>query len=172
MADRDDGNRWSDPSGHREFVEPEMPPDPLRDLMYGAVLGTQSFVKAVQHRWSGRKDNREVSGLSAARRRLRFCEIVALVEREYEVAGESLWSKGRKGNEVRDEGIYVARQRGGISLSELGKACGGLGLSAVSLAHRRIAERLPSDNALRRRLEESEKIKRLVEGLEVPKAVE
>ena len=151
---------------YREFVEAEMPQDPLRALMYGAVLGTQSFVEAVQRRLSGRKRDREVSGFSAARRRLRLCEIVALVEREYEVASESLWRKGRKGNEVRDVGIYLARQQGGISLSELGEACGGLGPSAVSLAHRRIAERIQSDEALR------QKIKRLVEGLESLKAIE
>jgi YD repeat-containing protein len=64
----------------------------------------------------------------------------------------SLRRKGKRRNEARDVAIYLARRNWGMPLRETGEFVGDLGSAAVSLAHRRIAERLPCDPALRRRV--------------------
>lgn len=58
---------------------------------------------------------------------------------------------------------YIWRvRREGFPLSEFGEACGGVGPSALSLTHRRIAERMQTDRAFRQR------INRLAKNLKTP----
>ena len=45
---------------YREFVEEDSPQDPLRDLRYGAFLGTDRFVDQVRGRLGRREEDADV----------------------------------------------------------------------------------------------------------------
>jgi putative transposase len=139
--------RWS-----RAFVGSGAPEDPMRRAAHGAVLGTPGFVERVRQALGERAADPEVSRLQEARARPSLATLFQTVARGYRVDAESLRRKGRRRNEARDVAVYLARRHGGIPLREIGEFVGDLGSAAVSLAHRRIAERLPCDPALRRRV--------------------
>lgn len=135
---------------YRAFVEADSPADPLRDVAYGAILGTGRFVAWVRERFLDRQGDREVSGLARARPGRSVAAIGAAVARAYGVDQSALCCRGRKLNIPRDVAIYLARQYAGVRLASIGEAWGGIGPAAVSLAHRRIAEQLTHDRPLRR----------------------
>jgi putative transposase len=137
---------------YREFVGSGAPEDPMRRAAHGAVLGTREFVEQVRQTLWDRAADPEVSRLQEARPRPSLETLFEAVARGYRVDAESLRRKGKRRNEARDVAIYLARRHGGIPLREIGEFVGDLGSAAVSLAHRRIAERLPGDPALRRRV--------------------
>jgi hypothetical protein len=139
--------RW-----YREFVGSGAPEDPMRRAAHGAVLGTPGFVERVRQALGERAADTEVSRLQAARARPTLETLFRTVARGYSVDARSLCRKGKRRNEARDVAVYLARRHWGIPLREIGEFVGDLGSAAVSLAHRRIAERLPCDPALRRRV--------------------
>jgi len=80
------------------------------------------------------------------RRRVGFDEVVKAVEK---VKGEP-WQAfvDRQGDWGRDMVFHLCRQATGMTLRELGEAAGGLDYAAVSVAIRRMGQRLREDSAL------------------------
>ena len=86
----------------------------------------------------------------AWRRLLPFAEVVRAVEA---VKGEP-WAAfaDRKGDSGRDLALYVGRMRCGLTLNELGRHAGGMGIQAVSKACGRMGDRLKTDKGVQRTL--------------------
>jgi hypothetical protein len=86
-------------------------------------------------------------------------QITAAVEKPWEEPWEEV--SQRHGDPGRELAMLIARRYGGMSLSELGEAVGGLQYPAVSDAVRRTSERLKTDGALEKRFKRLCKILKL-----------
>jgi REP element-mobilizing transposase RayT len=139
-------------SRYEAFVRSSLPEDPVRQAAFGAILGTPAFVERVRRVLSDRAADPEVSGLRRARPQPSLATLFRAAARSYGVSLKALRCKSKRRNEARDVAVYLARHGWGLPLREIGEFVGGLGLAAVSLADRRISERLPDDAPLRRRV--------------------
>jgi chromosomal replication initiation ATPase DnaA len=63
----------------------------------------------------------------------------------------------RHGDWGRDAALWFRRRRGRLQLAKLGEFAGEMDYSAVSVAVRRLSERIAKDTKLRRKLEEIER---------------
>ena len=123
--------------------------DPLREMVFGAVLGGRRFVEWARGHLARMREDGEVSGLAKARPRVSLASVLAAVQSAGEAGVGLLVAKGRKRNEARDVAIYLAREHSGCRLSEIGAYFGDLSASAASHAHGRIADRLRKNRRLR-----------------------
>ena len=136
------GTRGEQRRAHRRFVEDVPGGNPLRELAFGAVVGTEHFVAWAREKLRGRKEDAEVARLATARARPSLDAICRAVGGEYGVEVSDLLVKGRKRYESRDVGVHLARELSGLSLKAIGHYFGGMGPSGVSMAHKRVARKL------------------------------
>ena len=139
---------------YRAFVEHEAATNPLLDVQFGAVLGTQRFVDWVRGQLTRRSNDPEIAGLGQAKAPVSLPVICATVCRAWGVEPEVLHTKGRWRNQCRDVAIYLAHMHTGCTLAEIGRRLGGIRPSAVSLAQRRVTQQMCNNRQLRRRLED------------------
>lgn len=130
---------------YRDFVEEGVRKGverPWENVLGQIILGGEAFVRSIQARLKGKKD-REVPSL----RQLSVRPSWEAIAREVEGAGEK-WKALRTGNRSdpkRAVMIYLGRERGGMSLKELGKRVG-LKESSVSQTAGRVSK-LRRENA-------------------------
>ncbi|HPS07593.1 MAG TPA: transposase [Kiritimatiellia bacterium] len=117
-------------------------------LTAAVAIGGTAFVEGLRKKIPKRMG--EGTNARAWRRLLPFAEVVRAVEA---VKGEP-WAAfaDRKGDWGRDLALYVGRMRCGLTLNELGRHAGGMGIQAVSKACGRMGERLKTDKGLQRTL--------------------
>ncbi len=134
---------------YRQFIRDGMA-DGHREEYYDVkeqqYLGGDGFVEEVHRTVDEHEETRPV--------RIAIGEIVQEIVREAGVsAGEVLnKGRGRMGSRLRGEAAYVAREVGGISLTEAAKYLG-RDLSTMSLALKRVEDELGSDGEQRKRLD-------------------
>lgn len=131
-----------------KFIETENEEYPLKELTFGAILGTIQFVERMREKLRNRKEVRndaEISGMIYARPCPKIDEISEAVRGAYGIPKEELCVKGHKGNESRDAAIYLSKKYSRCTCDEIGKYFGGIRPSAVSLGSRRAIERMKSD---------------------------
>ena len=127
---------------YREFVETGVARDPLREMKFGAVLGSRRFVDWFQRQVQSKRDDPEVSHLAKAKARVNLEQVLRAVVQTYGVSEESVRSRDRKRNEARDVAIYLSRLHTGCLSREIGEYFGGIRPAAVSLASKRVEQRL------------------------------
>jgi len=131
-------------SAYKNFVEEgirEGVERPWENLMAQVVLGGEAFVRSIQARLKGKKD-REVPSLRQLAERPSWEAIARKVE-EVGAKWEALRT-GRRSDPKRAVMIYLGRERGGMSLKDLGKRVG-LKESSVSQTAGRVS-RLRQEN--------------------------
>ena len=114
-------------------------------MVFGAVLGTQTFVKWAQRKLDRKKEDREVARLKAAIRRPKLRSICEGVARMYGMEVTRIRKKGCKENVKRDLAIYLSRECSGLRHIEIGQYFGGILPSAVSSSCRRVEEKMEED---------------------------
>ena len=137
---------------YRAYVERSVAEDPLRELVFGAVVGSQSFVEWARDLLKDKSEDREISQLRRAQPRPSVesvCEAVGSVEG---IEVSRLIRKGLKRNESRDLAIYLARLHSGLRLEELGAHFGGISGAAVSHACRRVEARAQKSRTFRKKV--------------------
>lgn len=146
------GSRAEQLRRYRKFVEGERAEDPLKELAFGAVVGSTRFVDWVRDKLSSRKPDSDVSGLELARPRPAVGTVCEIVSRDYGVSEARARLRWKKENAARDAAIYLSRELTGLRNAEIGSYYGGVGASAVSLACARVEIRAAKDARLRRQL--------------------
>ena len=134
---------------YREFVESGVAGDPLREMKFGAALGSRRFVDWFQRQVQSKRDDPEVSHLAKAKARVSLERALRAAAQTYGVAEESVCCRDRKRNELRDVAIYLSRLHTGCLLREIGDYFGGIRPAAVSLASKRVAQRMQKRRQLR-----------------------
>jgi REP-associated tyrosine transposase len=119
---------------------------PWDRLVAGLVLGTEEFAR--QLRKQVKANRREQPALRQLEPPLDWSDIIAVLER---VKGEKwLEFRQRHGDWGRDAALWLGRQRGRYTLSELGELAGGIDYAAVGQAVSRFSKRLQTDSDLQR----------------------
>ena len=130
----------------RERLTEGANPDKLDALRDRVAIGSASFVASVK---SGLAEiGRETDGKRELRRRISIEDIAAVVEEVCGVSWDALFE--RYGDPVKWLVLRIARRTTGMTLSELGKAAGGMDYAAVGMALRRFDRKLPDAPELRR----------------------
>jgi REP element-mobilizing transposase RayT len=136
-----------------------MDPEEFECLRGRVAIGAAAFVE--QARKLVGKVTKEQPERGFARRLASFEKVVELVERG---AVERWVDFGvRRGDVNRDLVMYLARQRSGMTLKEIGERAGGLEYKAVDKAIKRFQVRLQKDKVLRRLVEKCIKTLAIIE---------
>lgn len=123
---------------------------PWERLIAGLVLGSEAFVARLRQQVVG--DRQEQTELRRLGQGVGWEQIVRALE---QARGESWESFGdRHGDWGRDAALWLGRRWGRLSLRQLGQAVGGVSYGAIGQAVRRFGQRLESDPALRRKMEQ------------------
>jgi len=119
------------------------------------ILGSERFKEWIKARFSEKR--RADYELPAAKRfpfRPRLNDVINVVKQSYGVGFEVLRQiKRGKWNEARDVAIYLCRKECGLSLKEIGCEVSMTTYTTISMAHRRVEERLKKDLQFRQRME-------------------
>jgi putative transposase len=114
------------------------------------LLGSEEFVTRLTKCFTGNRN--EQTGLRQAERaRLVWPEICRAISATWKAEWTQL--AGARGNGALPAAWYVGRQFGGMRLTELGQAAGGVAYPAVSIALSRFEKRLKVDRALQRKIQ-------------------
>ncbi len=130
---------------YREFVEEAGAEDPLRELSYGSILGSEEFVDRMREKVSKRRVDAEVSQMVSAVSAVDLSGVSRIVAEAYGYGEADLLVRDRKLHEARDVGIYLSREVTRETNREIGSHFGGIRPAAVSLASKRIKERMKRD---------------------------
>ena len=134
-----------------EYVERDVDENPLKNVVYGAILGSGEFIEKLKEKLQKREQDKEISQLiSAQERTVRLKDIGQIVSKYYGIEIKDIFVKGRKRNSVRDISIYIARRYTSFSNLDIGNYFGGISKSAVSEAFRRIQLKMKKDKRLKR----------------------
>ena len=123
-----------------------------KELIFGAVVGSQSFVDWARGLLSEKGEDRKVSQLSRARLRPSVEAVCEVVADAHGIAVPLLIRKGLKRNESRDVAAYLARVHRGHKLAELGDHFGGISGAAVSHACRQVEAKLQNNRGFRKKV--------------------
>lgn len=147
------GSSRSEQARHyRQFVEGETAGDPLKEMFFGAVVGSARFVNWVRSKLAARRIDAEVSHLAKAKAKPSLASVCGAVSQDYELREADLRIRRRKRNEPRDVAIFLSRECAGVRNIEIGTYYGGIGAAAVSLACARIENRVAENPRFRRRM--------------------
>jgi len=138
---------------YRRFVEEGLLREienPFEQLRWQTVLGDESFVRRLSDKLkSHRAHRREVTGV---RRVLRATEPRGLVERvakHYRIEIKKLLDEPAHGSEARNVAIWLLRQKGALTLREIGVLFGGIDYAAVSQRVRRVDQHMAKHKQFR-----------------------
>ncbi len=140
---------------YRRFVEEGLQrgmPNPLGDVVGGAVLGTEQFVNTIRTRLEDLPDRGDLPALRGLRDKVSVERIVEAVSKEMDIAESMVLSKGRRSNLARGIAIYLCRQYSGEKLRGIAERFGGVSEASVSVISREMALLAVTDGSLQEKL--------------------
>jgi len=146
---------------YKEFIEGidiKAVKDPSKQLEGGFILGDTDFVNWVKETFlSKRDDEKEIPQLKQLKPRVAPETIVDQVSKAFNSEAEKIRKKGLKRNKAREVAIYLSRDLGGISCSDLGVFFGGVSGALITMMEKRIAEETTINPRLKRKIEKIKK---------------
>ena len=136
-------------TAYRSYVEEQVregnPEARWKELQNRTILGSKAFAQAALKMVRG--DKREQPEMKRLRSTVKVVDVIHAVE---VVKGEA-WKRfrDRHGDCGRDMVLWLARQRSGLTLRELGGAVSGLDYRSVSSAIRRMNREVHANRRLR-----------------------
>jgi REP element-mobilizing transposase RayT len=146
---------------YKEFIEGvdiNAVKDPSKQLEGGFILGDTDFVNWVKDTFlSKRDDEKEIPQLKKLKPRVAPEIIVEQVSEAFNSEAEKIRKKGLKRNKAREVAIYLSRDLGGISCSDLGVFFGGVSGALITMMEKRIAEETTKNPRLKYKIEKIKK---------------
>lgn len=138
---------------YREFVDEGVRlniANPFRKVRRQIALGDESFEQRLNKRIKAMHDRaREITGLKRSRRVRDSAGLIDRVARHYRVARQTILNPAEPGSEARNVAIWLLRQKGGLTLREIGQIFGGIDYAAISQRIRRLNQRIGKRKRLR-----------------------
>jgi REP element-mobilizing transposase RayT len=136
-----------------ESVENTGIKNPADEVVGGVVLGGVDFVNWVKRSFLNKESNRRaIPQLKRLAPRPTSDAITQVVCDEFGCEREIILQKGKKKNLARDIAVYLCRQLTGETGVALGRRFGICG-AAIAIRHNQIANQLPADRKLKRRID-------------------
>lgn len=137
---------------YRQFVSEgiKQTESPWTRLMGQIYLGSDAFLKKMQHQLERRED----SEIPMRHRRPavpRLADLLARVDRVYGEKADGMMRPTRRPSEARQVAIYLARRVAGLDLKAVAKTFG-MGYTGVSRRVSEVARRIEEDKALGKRI--------------------
>jgi REP element-mobilizing transposase RayT len=138
---------------YREFVEEGLRHNiasPFRQVRQQIALGDETFARRLTERVKRMHySRREITGFRRIKHRPDSSQLIDRVARHYKVPRQAITSRGGPGSEARNVAIWLLRQKGGLTLREIGQVFGGIDYAAVSQRVRRLNQRIGKQKRLR-----------------------
>jgi len=142
---------------YRQFVEEGLLRDianPFQQVQWQSVLGDESFAQRLNDKLKSKRDQqREVTGFKRGGRTTAPAELIDRVARHYRIASQKLVDSSAHGSQARNVAIWLLRQKGGLTLREIGQLFGGLDYAAVSQRIQRLNQQIRRQKLLRKTCE-------------------
>jgi REP element-mobilizing transposase RayT len=139
---------------YRQFVEEGIVREiesPFEQVRWEGVLGDESFARRLYDRFALNKDqSREVTGLRHSLGPTEPTDLIDRVARHYRITRQELLGERLYGFEAPSIAMWLLRQRGALTLREIGQLFGGLDYAAVSQRIRRVNQEIAKGKRLRR----------------------
>ena len=146
---------------YKEFIEGvdiKAVKDLSKQLEGGFILGDTDFVNWIKETFlSKRDDEKEIPQLRKLKPRVAPETIVDQVSKAFSSEAEKIRKKGLKRNKAREVAIYLSRDLGGISCSDLGVFFGGVSGALITMMEKRIAEEITRNPRLKQKIEKIKK---------------
>jgi putative transposase len=146
---------------YKEFIEGvdiKAVKDPSKQLEGGFILGDADFVNWVKDTFLAKRDDeKEIPQLKKLKPRVAPETIVDQVSKAFNSEAEKIRKKGLKHNKAREVAIYLSRELGGISCSDLGVLFGGVSGALITMMEKRIAEEITRNPRLKHKIEKIKK---------------
>jgi len=146
---------------YREFIEGvdiRSVKDPSKQLEGGFILGDTDFVNWVKDTFlSKRDDEKEIPQLKKLKPRVDPETIVDQVGAAFNIEAEKIRKKGLKRNKAREVAIYLSRDLGGMSCSDIGIFFGGVSGALITMMAKRVAEEITVNPKLKYKIEKIKK---------------
>jgi REP element-mobilizing transposase RayT len=146
---------------YKEFIEGadiKSVKDLSKKLEGGFILGDTDFVNWVKETFlSKRDDEKEIPQLKQLKPRVAPEIIVEQVSKAFNSEAEKIRKKGLKRNKAREVAIYLSRDLGGISCSDLGVFFGGVSGALITMMEKRIAEETSRNPRLKQKIQKIKK---------------
>jgi putative transposase len=137
---------------YRRFVEEGLLREienPFEAVQWQSVLGSESFAQKLKEKLNSHSPYaREVTAVRRAARQSDPRKLLARAAAHYGVPVSKLLQERKHGSEARNVAIWLLRQRGDLTLREIGLLFGGIDYAAVSQRIRRVEVRLRRDKHL------------------------
>ena len=138
---------------YREFEEEGLRQNianPFRQVRRQIALGDELFEQRLSKKFKAIQDRqREVTGLMRGRRAADCAQLIERVARHYGIPRQTLTDRDVPGSEARNVAIWLLRQKGGLTLREIGELFGGIDYAAISQRVRRLSQRIGKRKRLR-----------------------
>ena len=155
FADRDADQRTK--IQYRQFVEEGLLREiesPFGQVRWQSLLGDESFARRLSDGFKSKRDQRrEVTGVRRALRVSEPAQLLQHVAEHYGIAHDKLVKERRHASEARNVAMWLLRQKGGLTLREIGLLFGGMDYAAVSDRIRRVNHGIARDRKLRKTCE-------------------
>ena len=142
---------------YRQFVEEGLlreVENPFERVRWQSILGDESFATRFRDRVESEpRQAREITSVRNALRAPEPEELIDRVAKHYRIAREKLLEERDHGSEARNVAMWLLRQRGGLTLREIGLLFGGMDYAAVSQRVRRLDQAIAKVKQLRRTCE-------------------
>ena len=134
---------------YQEFVEERLEENPLKEMVYGAILGSENFIKRVQKRLKAKPEDKEIAKLDSARKTMSMEYIVKKIREKTGASITELRRKGSKRNDLRSIAIYMCYMNCNKTNREIGAYFGGIDTTSVSTLIKRFKEKMHDNKLLR-----------------------
>jgi chromosomal replication initiation ATPase DnaA len=138
---------------YREFVEEGLRQNiasPFQQVRQQIALGDESFTERLSKKFKATHDRqREVTGLKRRGRRSDYTHLIKRVASHYGIPCQTITNQDVPGSEARNVAIWLLRQKGGLTLREIGQLFGGIDYAAISQRVRRLNQRIGKRKRLR-----------------------
>lgn len=142
---------------YRRFVEKGLLREienPFEQVRWQTVLGNESFVRRLSDRLkSQRRQQREASRSRHPLHTTEAKELIKRVADHYGIEPRALLGKRIHGSQARNVAMWLLRQRGAVSLREIGQLFGGIDHAAVSQRIGRLEKKIAEQKELHRTCE-------------------
>ena len=142
---------------YRRFVEEGLlreVANPFEQVLWQNALGDESFLRQISDKWILRET--EGPNITKIRRVLhpnQSSELIDRVAKHYRIAPQKLLEKRGYGLEARNVAMWLLRQKGALTLREIGALFGGIDYAAVSQRVRRMDRAIAKREPLRKACE-------------------
>lgn len=139
---------------YKKFLTDIDTDNPMVNIKFSSILGSEKYIEQVRKKLNDLPDNYEISNLFTAKKKIQITEIINHVTAHYKIEKNEALKRDSKKNYIRDIIIYLSRKYTNDTYVKIGRYFHNIKPSALSIAYKRIENRINKDNKLKSEIEQ------------------